>query len=113
MRHFPDELPKGRLPSREYFFNVMNTGMHQYLQDCIRHATNQRHSAVSDGLKSETIVVSNDMMEKLNSMPHISSKRGKTVYLLKEKAKPVAMNKKRRKISLMQPPGLNLVPQIP
>ena len=31
MRHFPDELPKGRLPSREYFFNVLNTGMAEYL----------------------------------------------------------------------------------
>jgi hypothetical protein len=31
MRHFPDELPKGRLPQREYFFNVMNTGMTDYL----------------------------------------------------------------------------------
>ena len=24
-RFFPDKIPKGRLPSREYFFNVMNT----------------------------------------------------------------------------------------
>ena len=31
MRHFPDELPKGRLPQREYFFNIMNTGMTEYL----------------------------------------------------------------------------------
>ena len=25
MRFFPDQLPKGRLPDREYFFNVLNT----------------------------------------------------------------------------------------
>ena len=31
MRHFPDEMPVGRLPSREYFFNIMNTGMGDYL----------------------------------------------------------------------------------
>ena len=37
MRHFPDELPKGRLPQREYFFNVMNTGMTDYLQNLITH----------------------------------------------------------------------------
>jgi hypothetical protein len=108
MRHFPDELPKDRLPSRDYFFNVMNTGMNQYLQDCIKHATMQRHSAAAEGLQNETIVVSEEMMEKLNSMPHVSTKRGKTVYLLKEKAKPVAVNKKRRKIDLMQLPGLNV-----
>jgi hypothetical protein len=31
MRHFPDKLPLGRLPSREYFFNILNTGMGEYL----------------------------------------------------------------------------------
>ena len=31
MKHFPDKLPKGRLPSRDYFFNVMNTLQEQYL----------------------------------------------------------------------------------
>ena len=84
--------------------------MNQYLQDCIKHAAMQRHSAAAEGLQNETIVVSEEMMEKLNSMPHVSAKRGKTVYLLKEKAKPVAINKKRRKIDLMQLPGLNLAP---
>ena len=74
MRHFPDELPKGRLPQREYFFNVMNTGMTEYLQNLITHATKQRHSAAAEGLQKETILVSDMMMEKLNSMPHISSK---------------------------------------
>ena len=38
MRHFPDELPKGRLPSREYFFNIMMTGMGDYLAGLIKHA---------------------------------------------------------------------------
>ena len=38
MRHFPNEMPKGRLPAREYFFNVMNTGMGDYLQKLIQHA---------------------------------------------------------------------------
>ena len=31
MRHFPDVMPVGRLPSRQYFFDVMNTGMGDYL----------------------------------------------------------------------------------
>ena len=31
MRHFPNEMPVGRIPSREYFFNVLNTGMGEYL----------------------------------------------------------------------------------
>lgn len=74
MRHFPDELPKGRLPARDYFFNVMNTGMTTYLQDLMTHANKERHSAAAESLQSQTILVSDMMMEKLNTMPHISSK---------------------------------------
>ena len=62
MRHFPDELPKGRLPQREYFFNIMNTGMTEYLQNLITHAIKQRHSAAAEGMQNETIVVSDVMM---------------------------------------------------
>ena len=50
MRHFPDEMPVGRLPSREYFFNIMNTGMGEYLQNLIRHANEQRNSASAEAL---------------------------------------------------------------
>jgi hypothetical protein len=113
MRHFPDKLPEGRLPSREYFFNIMMTGMPEYLASLIKHANEARHAAHGEAIKHETILVSDEMMEQLNSMPYISKKRGKTVHLLKEKTKPVVMNKKRRKISLLQLPGMNLVPQIP
>lgn len=74
MRHFPDELPKGRLPTRDYFFNILNTGMGDYLKDLIRHANAQRNSANGEAMQRETIVVSNAMMEQLNNMPHISSK---------------------------------------
>ena len=38
MIHFPDKLPKGRLPSRDYFFNIMNTLQEEYLQSLIKHA---------------------------------------------------------------------------
>ena len=74
MRHFPDELPKGRLPSREYFFNIMNTGMGEYLASLIKHANNERNSAQAAHMQSETILVSDKMMEQLNNMPSISSK---------------------------------------
>lgn len=30
-RFFPDKLPKGRLPQREYFFNIMNTVNPEYV----------------------------------------------------------------------------------
>ena len=35
MQFFPDKLPKDRLPSREYFFNVLNTVQYDYLQGLI------------------------------------------------------------------------------
>jgi hypothetical protein len=107
MRHFPDKLPEGRLPSREYFFNIMMTGMGDYLASLIKHANEARNSAHGEAIKHETILVSDEMMEQLNSMPYISKKKGKTVHLLKEKTKPVVMGKKRRKISLLSIPGIN------
>ena len=51
MRHFPDEMPKNRLPSREYFFNIMNTGMGDYLASLIKHANDQRNSAASEHMQ--------------------------------------------------------------
>ena len=38
MRFFPDNLPKGRLPDRDYFFNVMNTVNPEYTSKLIQHA---------------------------------------------------------------------------
>ncbi len=32
MKYFPDKMPKGRLPDREYFFNVMNTSNPNYTE---------------------------------------------------------------------------------
>jgi hypothetical protein len=31
MMHFPSKLPKGRVPDRDYFFNVLNTFQTDYL----------------------------------------------------------------------------------
>ena len=39
MKFFPDKIPKGRLPSREYFFNVMHTLNQEYTMSIIKHAT--------------------------------------------------------------------------
>ena len=115
MAHFPDKMPKGRIPSRDYFFNVMNTLQAPYLQSLIIHANDQRNSAEAEGMEKETMVVSDKMWHQLNAAPFVSSKlilfltifigkKGKTVYLLKESAKPVADSKKRRKIQLASLP---------
>lgn len=38
MEYFPSKLPNGRLPDREYFWNVMNTGNTEYVTSLIKHA---------------------------------------------------------------------------
>lgn len=44
MLFFPDELPKGRLPDRDYFFNILNTLQGEYLRALIDHANKMRKS---------------------------------------------------------------------
>ena len=44
MKYFPDKLPQGRLPNREYFFNIMNSCCCEYVTKLIKHASAQRNS---------------------------------------------------------------------
>ena len=44
MQYFPDNFARGRLPAREYFFNVLNTIQYDYLQSLIKHAIEMRNS---------------------------------------------------------------------
>ena len=38
MQYFPTHFPKGRVPDREYFWNIMNTLMPEYTASLIKHA---------------------------------------------------------------------------
>ena len=38
MLYFPTKFPKGRVPDREYFWNIMNTLMPEYTESLIKHA---------------------------------------------------------------------------
>ena len=38
MKYFPDKLPKGRLPDRKYFFDILNTVKPDYVDKLIKHA---------------------------------------------------------------------------
>jgi len=38
MKFFPSQFPKGRLPDRTYFFNIMNTLMEDYVKQIWKHA---------------------------------------------------------------------------
>ena len=74
MKFFPDRLPKGRVPDRNYFFNIVNTHQPKYISELIRNANTQRHSAVNEDKAKETIEVTEDWWEALNSMPFLSCK---------------------------------------
>ena len=74
MKYFPQKLPKGRVPDREYFFNILNTLYPLYVQEIIRHANDQRNSVANDAQARETIEVSDKWWEALNAVPFISCK---------------------------------------
>ena len=44
MQFFPSKLPKGRVPDREYFWNIMHTIHPDYVQQLVKHAQAQRNS---------------------------------------------------------------------
>ena len=74
MRYFPAKLPKGRVPDREYFFNILNTFYEPYLDQIIQHARNQRMAVQTDAKAKEIIEISDDWWEALNAVPFVSCK---------------------------------------
>ena len=74
MSYFPADYPKGRGPPRDYFFNIVNTKLPDYLQQLLEHANKQRMSAEGQGQQTEAIQISQYWEEQLKAMPYLSSK---------------------------------------
>ena len=74
LKHFPADMPKGRLPDRTYFFNILNTKLPAYVAALIKHANEQRNTAQNDGMADASIVLSDRWADKLMSIPFISCK---------------------------------------
>ena len=74
MEFFPDSLPKGRLPDREYFWTVLNTLNNEYVSQLIAHATKQRNQAGEGNVEEESIVLTAQMADVLKDAPMISRK---------------------------------------
>ena len=72
MKYFPNKLPKGRVPDREYFFNILNTFQPLYVDQIIQHANAQRNSVASEAQAKETIEVSDKWWNALNASPFLS-----------------------------------------
>ena len=89
MQYMPDPTPDGRLPEREYFWNVLHTVQAEYVQRLIQHANEQRMTAQEGGDGADAIEISEEWWNKLNALPFVSQTKGKTLHLLKKQAKPV------------------------
>ena len=89
MRYMPDPTPDGRLPEREYFWNVLHTVQSEYVQRLIQHANEQRMTAQEGGDGADAIEISEEWCAKLTALPFVSQTKGKTLHLLKKQAKPV------------------------
>ena len=58
MQFFPDDFAETKTPSRSYFFNILSTLHHDYLVKITAHANKERHSATGEGMKTESIQIS-------------------------------------------------------
>ena len=74
IQFFPDDFAERRGPSRDYFFDILNTLYPDYMVKIMAHANKERHSATGEGMKNESIAISQSWQEQLKSMPYLSRK---------------------------------------
>ena len=74
MAFMPNHQPKGKLPDRAYFFNVLNTLYEEQVQKMIEHANQLRFESSKAGIEEEEVLVSGEWWDKLNLMPYFSCK---------------------------------------
>ena len=74
MKYMTDKLPKGKLPDRTYWFNILNTVYPEKVQAMIAHANKVRFEASSGGIKTDEVLITTDWWEKLNLLPYYTCK---------------------------------------
>ena len=74
MVYFPRKLPKGRLPDRDYFFNILNTLNHEYVDKLVQHANEMRNTAADKDRSDQYVEVTEEWWSKLQEIPFISCK---------------------------------------
>ena len=74
MRYFPDRLPQGKLPDREYFFNILMSVHPDYTREMVAHANSLRFRSGQAQDRAAQIKVTEGMWDELNSMPFFSCK---------------------------------------
>ena len=68
-------MATGRLPDREYTFNIMNTFHPKYVEQIIKHANEQRNSVAGEAQANEAIEVTDEWWDALNAIPFKSCKQ--------------------------------------
>ena len=99
--YFPDKFAEDKFPSREFFFNVLNTVHEDYLTQILTHANKERMEAGGEVQKAKSIEISPFWEAELKSLPYLSQKSGKTIHLLKASSKKIQSGKKRKKIPVL------------
>ena len=74
MKYLPDKLPVGRIPDRDYFWNIFNTLNEEYVTKLISHANKVRSEATSQQQASQVIEITEAMWDELHAEPFVSCK---------------------------------------
>ena len=74
MKYFPDNIPKGRQPDREYMFNILNTKRPDFVAKIVTHAQKLRNAATDESKQSQYIQMTEGWQQQLEAVPFVSSK---------------------------------------
>ena len=72
--YLPSSLPKGRLPDRDYLFNIVNSIYPEYMQALIRQASDNRFDVRNKHDDLGVVKVSEEWWKKLMEVPFASCK---------------------------------------
>ena len=72
--YFPDSLPKGKLPDREFFFNILATLRPEYVDNLIKFVNEQRMKGGNAFEEAQEVKCTPEWWEALSAMPFISRK---------------------------------------
>jgi len=113
-KFFPENCTANTIPTREYFFNVMNTVAPEYITGIIEHAQKLRFGNEEKKDEQDVILITEQWQKDLEAKPFFSSKtdpcltriesKGRTLMLLKQGSRTVHRGFKRKQVELLQLP---------
>ena len=92
---FPDKFPKGMMCDKSYFYNVWNTLYPEQVAEVIKYANKQRYTVSNEEAKQNSITITEEWQNEIESLPFVSKQKGRMSSLLKMKSK-IAIQRKPR-----------------